>query len=278
MKTQAASTRSQQPPTERAVVLRVDHVAKRFGDFQALEDVSLHVRESDVIAVIGPSGSGKSTLVRCIHQLETIDSGSIHLDDELLGYREDKRGLRPLTERQISIQRRRVGMVFQTFNLFPHMTALRNITEAQVRAHGTSTQAAEKRARHLLDRVGLSSKEKSYPIMLSGGEQQRVAIARALAPQPRIMLFDEPTSALDPELIDEVMTVIRDLAQSGRTMIVVTHDIAFARDVADVCVFMEKGRVIEMGPPSELLHRPTSDRLKAFLSRELASSRRVLAD
>jgi ABC-type polar amino acid transport system ATPase subunit len=261
--TTEAAVRSSRPKADRDVVLRVQDVHKSFADFTALDGVSLEVHETEVVAVIGPSGSGKSTLVRCVDQLETIDGGSILLDDELLGFARSGGHLRALPERRVAHQRRRMGMVFQQFNLFPHMTVLEN---------GVARSDAEERARHLLGRVGLASKADSYPIMLSGGEQQRVAIARALAPHPRIMLFDEPTSALDPELVDEVMTVIRDLAAAGRTMVVVTHDMVFARYVADWCVFMERGRIVEEGPPADLFTRPSTDRLRTFLAREGGAS------
>jgi ABC-type polar amino acid transport system ATPase subunit len=249
------------------VVLSLHDVRKAFGDHQALDEVSLDVHEGEVVVVIGPSGSGKSTLVRCVHQLEQIDGGSIHLDGELLGYEHHGNGLRPLSEREIASQRRRMGMVFQNFNLFPHFTVLRNIVEAPVHVHGIPRAEAVERARNLLDRVGLSDQAGKYPRQLSGGQQQRVAIARALAPEPRILLFDEPTSALDPELVDEVLSVMRDLADLGKTMVVVTHEMAFAREVADRCVFMEAGRIVETGPPTKLFSDPSSPRLRAFLSR-----------
>jgi ABC-type polar amino acid transport system ATPase subunit len=264
----AETGRAKRSKQDKDVVLNVHRIRKAFGAFTALDDVTVQVHETEVVAVIGPSGSGKSTLVRCVDQLEVIDGGSIVLDGDLLGYSHVRGQLRALPERQTAQQRKRMGMVFQSFNLFPHMTVLANITEPQIRAHGIKRGAAEERARHLLDRVGLSHRASAYPITLSGGEQQRVAIARALAPHPRIMLFDEPTSALDPELVDEVMAVIRDLAAVGRTMMVVTHDMAFARYVADWCIFMEHGHIVEEGAPDDLFSRPSSDRLKAFLSRE----------
>ncbi|MHA6623522.1 amino acid ABC transporter ATP-binding protein [Pseudonocardia sp. DLS-67] len=255
------------------VVLDVQRVRKHFGDFTALDGVDLQVHETEVVAVIGPSGSGKSTLVRCVNQLERIDGGSIHLDGELLGYDDRQGRLRDLSEVRVAQQRRRTGMVFQSFNLFPHMTALRNVVQPQVLAHGVDPAEAEQRARDLLDRVGLSSKVDNYPITLSGGEQQRVAIARALAPNPRIMLFDEPTSALDPELIEEVMTVLRDLAAGGRTMVVVTHDLNFARNAADWCLFMERGKVVEQGDPRAMFAEPRTTRLRDFLSRTFDTER-----
>lgn len=255
---------------DRPVVVDVQSVTKAFGSFTALDAVSLKVYESEVVAVIGPSGSGKSTLVRCMDQLETIDSGAIFFDGQLLGFEHSHGHLRAMSPSRITAQRKRMGMVFQSFNLFPQMTVLKNIVQPQVLAQRVSKQDAEKRARHLLQRVGLSEKADSYPITLSGGEQQRVAIARALAPNPRIMLFDEPTSALDPELVDEVTAVLRDLAAGDRTMVVVTHDLAFARNAADWCVFMEQGHIVEQGPPAEMFAAPSTDRLQLFLSRETA--------
>jgi ABC-type polar amino acid transport system ATPase subunit len=256
-----------QPPVDRGTVLKVRDIRRAFGPVKALDGVSLDVHEGEVVVVIGPSGSGKSTLVRCIHQLEIIDDGSMYLDGELLGY-EMKRGhLRPLPDKDIADQRARMGMVFQQFNLFPHWTVLRNITEAQIVVHGTSKEAARERALGLLERIGLTDKAAAHPRQLSGGQQQRVAIARAVAPRPRILLFDEPTSALDPELVDEVLAVMRDLAKAGMTMIVVTHEMSFAQDVADRCIFMDMGRIVEEGPPDQFFQNPSSDRLRSFLSR-----------
>ncbi|MFI7446096.1 amino acid ABC transporter ATP-binding protein [Nonomuraea sp. NPDC049714] len=245
----------------------VRDLRKRFGDHQALDGVSLEVGEGEVVAVIGPSGSGKSTLVRCMHQLESIDGGAMYLDGELLGYAAHRGHLRPLPDRRVAAQRRRMGMVFQQFNLFPHWSVLRNLTEAQVAVHGRPSGEAREEAMRLLERVGLAEKAHEHPRRLSGGQQQRVAIARALVTRPRIMLFDEPTSALDPELVDEVLSVVRDLAHGGMTMIIVTHEMSFAREVAGRCVFMEKGRVVESGPARDLFDHPTSPRLQAFLSR-----------
>jgi len=261
-------------PARGPVVLRVHKVSKTFGAHTALDDVSLDVHEGEVVVIIGPSGSGKSTLVRCVDQLEEIDGGAMYLDDQLLGYEQHRGRLRPLSDRQVAAQRRRMGMVFQNFNLFPHFSVLRNVMEAPVRVHGKARAESVERARHLLTRVGLADKADAYPRQLSGGQQQRVAIARAVATQPRIMLFDEPTSALDPELVDEVLTVIRDLAAGGRTMIVVTHEMAFAREVADRCVFMEAGRIVESGPPAQIFGNPKSPRLKAFLTRYADESAR----
>ncbi|SED09792.1 polar amino acid transport system ATP-binding protein [Amycolatopsis tolypomycina] len=250
-----------------APVLRISDVRKEFGAVTALAGVSLDVHEGETVVVIGPSGSGKSTLVRCAHQLEPIDGGAMYLDGVLLGHRRAPGGLRALNERRIAAQRRRMSMVFQQFNLFPQFTVLRNVTDAAIRVHRRDRSTVEREARELLARIGLAGREDHYPRQLSGGQQQRVAIARAVLVRPRIMLFDEPTSALDPELVDEVLAVLRDLAAAGTTMVVVTHEMAFAREVADRCVFMEAGRIVEEGPPDELFARPRTDRLRAFLSR-----------
>ena len=254
-------------PQDVVPVLAVRSLVKRYGAHNALDGIDLDVTEGEVVAVIGPSGSGKSTLVRCVHQLETIDDGAMYLDGELLGARRRGAGLHPLSESAVAAQRRRMGMVFQQFNLFPHRTVLQNIADPPVLVHGRSRKDAEERARELLTRMGLTDKADSYPRQLSGGQQQRVAIARALATRPRIMLFDEPTSALDPELVDEVLTVVRDLAGAGMTMVLVTHEMAFARDVADRVVFMEAGRIVEQGPPARLFTAPETPRLRAFLAR-----------
>lgn len=248
-------------------VLEARGLVKKYGDNVALNQVDLTVAEGDVVAILGPSGSGKSTLVRSLHQLEEIHGGSMWLDGELLGYEQHRGELRPLKDRDIDSQRRKMGMVFQQFNLFPHWTVLRNITEAPMRVHGVSKAKAESDARRLLERVGLADKADAHPRHLSGGQQQRVAIARAVATNPRVILFDEPTSALDPELVDEVLAVMKDLAQDGITMVVVTHEMAFARDVADRCVFMAEGRVIEEAAAPEFFSAPKTDRLKSFLSR-----------
>ncbi|QEW04577.1 amino acid ABC transporter ATP-binding protein [Microbacterium lushaniae] len=248
-------------------VLEVVGVEKRFGEHAALDGVDLRVEDSEVVAVLGPSGSGKSTLVRCIDQLESIDAGSMYLDGQLLGYEAHRGHLRPLRDVDVQRQRRRMGMVFQQFNLFPHWTVLRNITEAPVTVHGVAPAEAKRRAMELLERVGLADKAHAHPRQLSGGQQQRVAIARAVAANPRVLLFDEPTSSLDPELVDEVLQVIKDLAVSGMTMVVVTHELAFARSVADRCVFMAEGKVIEDRPAREFFESPQSTRLQAFLTR-----------
>ncbi|WP_214110844.1 amino acid ABC transporter ATP-binding protein [Acrocarpospora catenulata] len=247
-------------------VLRVARVRKNYGSFTALDGVSLDVESGEVVAVIGPSGSGKSTLVRCIDQLVGIDGGAIYLDGELLGYERRRGTLRPMKNARIAAQRRRMGMVFQNFNLFPHLTVRENITEVLRRSHGVSKPDADRRALEVLDRVGIGEKADHYPRRLSGGQQQRVAIARAVAPSPRIMLFDEPTSSLDPALVSEVLTVMQDLAEAGHTMVVVTHEIRFAHDVADRCVFMRQGRIVEEGPAKRMLTGPATDELRDFLS------------
>ncbi|MBO3663182.1 amino acid ABC transporter ATP-binding protein [Microbacterium stercoris] len=248
-------------------VLEVANVVKRFGDTTALDGASLKVYEGEVVAILGPSGSGKSTLVRCVDQLEAIDGGAMFLDGELLGYERIHGHLRPLTDAGRRRQRRRMSMVFQQFNLFPHWSVLRNITEAPVAVHGIPEREARARAMELLERVGLSDKADAYPRHLSGGQQQRVAIARGVAVDPRILLFDEPTSALDPELVDEVLQTMKQLASTGRTMVVVTHELEFARNVADRCVFMAEGKVIEDRPADEFFRDPRSARLRAFLAR-----------
>ncbi|MEY4428074.1 MAG: hypothetical protein RLZZ182_763 [Pseudomonadota bacterium] len=241
-------------------------VRKCFGPLQALDGISLEVQTGEVVALIGPSGSGKSTLVRCIHQLQPIDGGAIHIAGELQGYSRQSGVLRPLTETAIARQRQRLGMVFQQFNLVPHRSVLRTVTEGPIQVLGLSADQARARAEALLARVGLADKGSAYPRHLSGGQQQRVAIARALAMEPLLMLFDEPTSALDPERVAEVLAVMKDLAQQGMTMLVVTHEIAFARDVADRVVFMEAGRIVESGPARQVIDAPASERLRAFLS------------
>jgi polar amino acid transport system ATP-binding protein len=252
---------------EEVPVLEVSGLRKRFGDTLALDGIDLKVYEGEVVAILGPSGSGKSTLVRCIDQLEPVDGGAMFLDGELLGYERIHGHLRPLTDAGRRRQQRRMSMVFQQFNLFPHWSVLRNITEAPMAVHGLSAAAARARARELLARVGLSDKADAYPRHLSGGQQQRVAIARGVAVDPRILLFDEPTSALDPELVDEVLQTMKELASTGRTMVVVTHELEFARSVADRCVFMADGRVVEDRPAEDFFEDPRSTRLRAFLAR-----------
>ena len=240
-------------------------VGKRFGAHQALEAVSLDVMPREVVCIIGPSGSGKTTFLRCINQLERIDAGALWVDGELAGYRLAGQALHPLNEAQIARQRRATGMVFQRFNLFPHLTALGNIVEGPVQVLRQTPDAARLAAMVLLERVGLSHKANSYPAELSGGQQQRVAIARSLAMRPKLMLFDEPTSALDPELVGEVLTVMRDLAASGMTMIVVTHELAFARDVGNRVVFMDAGTIVESGPAATMMSSPQEARTRHFL-------------
>ncbi|GGD17756.1 amino acid ABC transporter ATP-binding protein [Aureimonas glaciei] len=247
------------------ILVKAIDVSKHFGPFKALDEVSLDVRRGEVCCIIGPSGSGKSTFLRCINLLERIDSGSIWIEGELLGYRRDGNSLHEISDREIARQRRRTGMVFQRFNLFPHMTALQNIIEGPVQVLGEPVKEARERGRDLLARVGLSDKMESYPSELSGGQQQRVAIARAMGMRPDIILFDEPTSALDPELVSEVLDVMKDLAETGMTMIVVTHELGFARNVADTVAFMETGRIEEVGPAAKVLTQPDSLRASEFI-------------
>jgi polar amino acid transport system ATP-binding protein len=248
-------------------------VHKRYGRDEVLKGIDLEVVAGEVLCLIGPSGSGKSTLLRCINHLEKIDAGRIEVDGELVGYRERGERLHEMHEREVCRQRAAIGMVFQRFNLFPHMTVLENVIEAPIRVKRESRAAAVERAEALLGRVGLAEKALAYPSRLSGGQQQRVAIARALAMQPKLMLFDEPTSALDPELVDEVLGVMRGLADDGMTMIVVTHEMAFARDAGDRVVFMDGGVVVEAGPPQDVLTRPRHERTKAFLARVTGAAR-----
>jgi polar amino acid transport system ATP-binding protein len=248
-----------------APIVRAWRVGKSFGQFRALADVTLDVAPGEVFCVIGPSGSGKTTFLRCINQLESIDAGSLWLDGELLGWRLDGERLHPLPEGEVARQRRKTGMVFQRFNLFPHMTALENITEGPVQVLRRPRPEAREAAMALLERVGLTAKAGAYPKDLSGGQQQRVAIARALAMNPKVMLFDEPTSALDPELVGEVLNVMRDLAASGMTMIVVTHEMGFAREVGDRVAFMDHGRVVEVGPAEQVMSAPREARTRDFV-------------
>ena len=241
-------------------------VSKSFGTFKALDDVSLDVRSGEVMCLIGASGSGKTTLLRCVNQLTRIDAGGIWLDGELLSMRESGGRLQRLSEREVARQRLRTGMVFQRFNLFPHKTALENVTEGPIQVQGRRPAEVRDEAVALLARVGLAAKAGHYPSQLSGGQQQRVAIARALAMKPRLMLFDEPTSALDPELVGEVLAVMRELARSGMTMMVVTHELGFAREVADSVVYMDQGGIVEVGTPAEVLGGPREARTRSFLS------------
>ncbi|GHJ26904.1 MULTISPECIES: amino acid ABC transporter ATP-binding protein [Streptomyces] len=255
--------------TPTAPLVRAEGVHKYFGDLHVLQGIDLEVGAGEVLCLLGPSGSGKSTFLRCINHLETIHSGRIWLGDEIIGYQQQGTRLVERPEREIVRQRRAMGMVFQRFNLFPHRTALENVIEGPVRVKGMSARSARERGTELLERVGLGGKLDAYPRQLSGGQQQRVAIARALAMEPTLMLFDEPTSALDPELVGEVLTVMKDLADSGLTMIVVTHEIGFAREVADRVAFMDGGQIVEIGTPAEVIDSPRHERTRAFLSRVL---------
>ena len=244
-------------------------VHKRFGALEVLKGVTLSVNAGEVMCLVGPSGSGKSTFLRCINHLEQISAGRLYVDGELVGYRQRGDRLFEMHPKDAARQRRQIGMVFQRFNLFPHMTALENIVAAPVKVQGRRKDAAIEQGRDLLKQVGLADKADAYPAQLSGGQQQRVAIARALAMEPKLMLFDEPTSALDPELVGEVLDVMRALAEKGMTMIVVTHEMGFAREVADSLVFMDDGVVVEAGNPREVLANPTQARTRAFLSKVL---------
>jgi polar amino acid transport system ATP-binding protein len=244
-------------------------VHKSFGHVEVLRGIDMTVMPGEVACVIGPSGSGKSTFLRCINHLERIDAGAMRVSGQLIGYRESGGKLHELRESEVARQRRDIGMVFQRFNLFPHMTAMQNVMEAPCTVRRTPRKAAREQAAALLDRVGLGNRLDNYPAQLSGGQQQRVAIARALAMQPRLMLFDEPTSALDPELVGEVLDVMRSLAREGMTMVVVTHEMGFAREVADSLVFMDEGRIVEAGVPREVLANPRHERTQAFLSKVL---------
>ena len=253
-----------------AAMVSAKGVRKRFRRTEVLKGIDLDVRRGEVLCLIGPSGSGKSTFLRCVNHLEQIDDGRIYVDGELIGYAERGDVLHELPERDVCRQRAAIGMVFQRFNLFPHMTALENVVEAPIRVRHDARTDAIGRAQALLARVGLAQKAHAYPAELSGGQQQRVAIARALAMQPKLMLFDEPTSALDPELVGEVLAVMRGLADDGMTMIVVTHEMAFAREAGHRIAFMDDGVIVESGVPRELLAHPAHARTRAFLSRLLA--------
>jgi polar amino acid transport system ATP-binding protein len=253
-----------------APVLELSGVHKSFGSLDVLRGIDLTAQAGTVTVILGPSGSGKSTLLRSINHLEKVDRGRVRVDGELIGYRQAGDKLHELGERQILRQRARIGFVFQNFNLFPHLTALENVAEAPISALKKNKMATYERARALLARVGVADKADVYPRQLSGGQQQRVAIARALALEPRLILFDEPTSALDPELVGEVLDVLRDLAAAGTTMIVVTHEIGFAREVADTVIFMDDGRIVEQGPPGQVLDRPRHERTKTFLANVLS--------
>ncbi|MFD0483568.1 amino acid ABC transporter ATP-binding protein [Kineococcus sp. GCM10028916] len=248
-------------------LVRALNVSKAFGHVEVLKGIDLEVNSGEVVCLLGPSGSGKTTLLRCINSLERIDGGRIWVDGDLVGLEERNGRLHRLTDKRIAAQRRDIGMVFQRFNLFPHLTALENVVEAPIRVRGLSRKQAHERADVLLERVGLADRAQNYPSQLSGGQQQRVAIARALAMQPKLMLFDEPTSALDPELVGEVLQVMRELAADGTTMVVVTHEVTFARDVADQVVFMDGGVVVERGTPAEVIGNPKEERTRTFLAR-----------
>ena len=248
-------------------MVRAESVCKNFGALHVLKGVTLDVSRGEVLCMVGPSGSGKSTFLRCINHLEQVNAGRLYVDGELIGYRERGGKLHEMAPRDAARQRRDIGMVFQHFNLFPHRTALENIIEAPMRVKRVKKDAALARAKDLLDQVGLAAKADAYPAQLSGGQQQRVAIARALAMNPKLMLFDEPTSALDPELVGEVLAVIKKLAGEGMTMVVVTHEMGFAREVADKLVFMDGGVIVGSGNPREVMANPKHERTKEFLSK-----------
>jgi polar amino acid transport system ATP-binding protein len=255
-----AMAKSEQP------MVLAENVHKRFGLLEVLRGIHLEVDPGEVMVIIGPSGSGKSTFLRCINHLEKINAGRLWVDGELVGYRQKGDKLYELPDHEVCRKRSEIGMVFQRFNLFPHMTAVHNIIEAPMRVRGESRANATRNAQELLERVGLAEKADSYPAQLSGGQQQRVAIARALAMKPKLMLFDEPTSALDPELVGEVLDAMKELATGGMTMIVVTHEMGFAREAGDKLVFMDEGVIVESGHPREVLANPRHERTKAFLS------------
>jgi polar amino acid transport system ATP-binding protein len=252
-----------------AAMVSAEGVHKRFGRVEVLKGISLEVKRGEVMCLLGPSGSGKSTFLRCINHLEKINSGRLSVDGELVGYRQVGDKLHELREAEVARKRAEIGMVFQHFNLFPHMTVQENVTCAPIRVKGVARGQARATAQELLARVGLADKLDAYPAQLSGGQQQRVAIARALAMEPKLMLFDEPTSALDPELVGDVLRAMQQLASDGMTMIVVTHEMGFAREVADTVVFMDGGVVVESGRPAEVLANPTHERTRAFLSKVL---------
>jgi len=250
-------------------MVKAEQVCKSFGALHVLKGITLEIGKGEVLCMVGPSGSGKSTFLRCINHLEQVNAGRLYVDGELIGYRERGDKLHEMSPRDAAKQRREIGMVFQHFNLFPHRTALENIVEAPIHVKRNKKDDAVARAKDLLDQVGMAEKAGAYPAQLSGGQQQRVAIARALAMNPKLMLFDEPTSALDPELVGEVLGVMKKLATEGMTMVVVTHEMGFAREVANHLVFMDAGVVVEEGPPREVLANPKHERTKAFLSKVL---------
>ncbi|MET7950151.1 amino acid ABC transporter ATP-binding protein [Micromonospora sp. NPDC005324] len=250
-------------------MVRAEAVTKRFGPLEVLTGIDLAVAPGEVSCLLGPSGSGKSTFLRCINHLERIDGGQLWVDGELVGYRRSGDKLYELKPREVARRRQDIGMVFQRFNLFPHLSAIGNVIEAPIRVLGTAPESARAEAMRLLERVGLAQKAKAYPGQLSGGQQQRVAIARALAMHPKLMLFDEPTSALDPELVGDVLDVMKGLAADGMTMVVVTHEMGFAREVADSVAFLDGGVVVEAGPPADVLGNPRHDRTRAFLNKVL---------
>ena len=257
--------------TDQSALIQIRGVHKFFGDLHVLRGIDLDIANGEVCVIMGPSGSGKSTLLRCLNQLETISAGEIFIDGELLGYRKDPSTgvLYDLTDKQIASQRSQIGMVFQRFNLFPHMTALENVMEGPIQVLGRPKEEVAREAQEYLELVGLGDRLNHYPSQLSGGQQQRVAIARALAMKPELMLFDEPTSALDPELVGEVLSVMQDLAKAGMTMVVVTHEVGFAREVADHVVFMDGGTIVEEGSPEDVIVNPQNPRTKEFFSKVL---------
>jgi polar amino acid transport system ATP-binding protein len=255
--------------TPASAMVKAEGVHKWFGRLEALRGVHLEVTPREVVVIIGPSGSGKSTFLRCINHLEKIDAGRLSVDGELVGYKQRGAKLHELHDKDVARKRSEIGMVFQRFNLFPHLTAVENIMVGPVRVKGESKEVARDRAQKLLDRVGLGDRGNSHPAQLSGGQQQRVAIARALAMQPKLMLFDEPTSALDPELVGEVLDTMRELASEGMTMIVVTHEMGFAREAGDALLFMDEGVIVESGTPRDVLAKPQHERTRRFLSKVL---------
>lgn len=257
--------------TDQSALIQIRGVHKFFGDLHVLRGIDLDIANGEVCVIMGPSGSGKSTLLRCLNQLETISAGEIFIDGELLGYRKDPSTgvLYDLTDKQIASQRSQIGMVFQRFNLFPHMTAIENVMEGPIQVLGRPKEEVAREAQEYLELVGLGDRLNHYPSQLSGGQQQRVAIARALAMKPGLMLFDEPTSALDPELVGEVLSVMQDLAKAGMTMVVVTHEVGFAREVADHVVFMDGGTIVEEGSPEDVIVNPQNPRTREFFSKVL---------